>query len=129
MIHSHILLIRGTFPLSTTNFVTVIRHRFSNAGELVEKLPVGGWWRPHNYMSQKKSRPSNHSSATGVPSSPTHVGNYRAETVVSDNKTDLKAFLVFDCSTGAALFNSLDVDGSLGDKCWLVPRLLCNFSK
>ena len=40
MIHPHILLIRGTFPLSSTNFVTVIPPQFSNAG--------AGWLRNYH---------------------------------------------------------------------------------
>ena len=53
MIHAHILLIRGTFPLSSTNFVTVIPPQFSNAG--------AGWLRNYHttiWVKRKAGRPA-----------------------------------------------------------------------
>ena len=105
MIHAHILLIRGTFPLSSPNFVTVIPPRFSNAGvSWLRNYHRAASTQLHESKEKPAVEPFQHHRGPPPPHPVPTWGIIVRKPVVSGNKIELKEFsplVVFDCSTGS----------------------------
>ena len=105
MIHAHILLIRGTFPLSSPNFVTVIPPRFSNAGvSWLRNYHRAASTQLHESKEKPAVEPFQHHGGPPPPHPVPTWGIIVRKPVVSGNKIELKEFsplVVFDCLTGS----------------------------